>query len=179
MSLITSALLVKNQLTLVSSALMKLNCLCYERVLILCQDENFFDQSREVTKSRLNLVAFSKWVFIHASQVVMHCSSWYKSCPHYVFLIKETLFLTSAQGSMILDSLLYFCVSQAFVWYFDPVHPKTVVMGALVGKMCSQPFITYLSSFVTAGKFIKDYSVYSWFTYDYSFNRGTFNLKTV
>lgn len=58
-------------------------------------------------------------------------------------------------------SLLYFRVSQAFVWYFDPVHPKTVAMGALVGKMCAQPFITYLSSFVIVGKFIKDYSVYS------------------
>ena len=97
----------------------------------------------------------------------MQCSTWYQSSSHYVFLIKETRFdvCTNYHDFVrflkILFSLLYFRVSQAFVWYFDPVHPKTVAMGALVGKMCAQPFITYLSSFVIVGKFIKDYSVYS------------------
>lgn len=97
----------------------------------------------------------------------MHCSTWYKSSSHYVFLIKKARFdvCTNYHDFVrflkILFFLLYFRVSQAFVWYFDPVHPKTVAMGALVGKMCAQPFITNLSSFVIAGKFIKDYSVYS------------------
>ena len=35
----------------------------------------------------------------------------------------------------------YLCVSQAYVWYFDPVHPKTIAMGALVGKCSSQSSI--------------------------------------
>lgn len=97
----------------------------------------------------------------------MHCSTWYKSCSHDVFLIKETRFDVCrnyhefVRFLKIFDSLIYFRVSQAFVWYFDPVHPKTVAMGALVGKMCAQRFITYLSSFVIVGKFIKDYSEYS------------------
>ena len=27
-----------------------------------------------------------------------------------------------------------FVLSQAYVWRFDPVHPKTFVLGVLVGK---------------------------------------------
>ena len=27
-----------------------------------------------------------------------------------------------------------FALSQAYVWRFDPVHPKTFVLGVLVGK---------------------------------------------